>query len=944
MSSASPKQPPYSVEAEQSVLGGIMLDNRAWYELADKLNDADFYTAQHRLIFQAIDTLMSASKPCDFVTLSEQLRREGRLEDAGGIAYLSDLATDTPGAANVRAYAEIVRRHSILRSLIAAGQEIANLGFESANRDHGELVDSAEQVVFRIRERREKAQSGFYEMPPLIGKIQEQLDLQRQTGRTLSGAATGFAKLDELTNGLHPGDLVIVAGRPGMGKCLAEDTQIVADDGSLVTARSLFYRRDSDVSTLRSDWTFSRSRPSDYIDDGKKPVFEVATHLGRRIEVTLTHPFLTVEGWKPLAQLDVGEYIAVPRTLPVFGNYRIPDYEVRLFAYLVSSRSSFGPWLRFRPPSAAVCKDFIETISAFRGCRVSGMTSAPDSDRTAVTATSRGSLATQASSSVPFPCIEVVPEPVQEMVCSVPLAANTQERRFARLISGEKPTLGSYDMRALARAKAEFSGASPDEMEEEAIQWAEWLRRSEVIDWNQKAGSVPSVIFRLEKPQLAVFLSCLFSVDGTVFTDANDKVGIRYSASSEEIARQIQHLLVRFGVVGSLKRARSPGRDSLDWSWCIDITDRRSARRFTDQIDITGCYDEIKCLAMAEAAGEATDLDTDEVLPSAVWRLIERVKGQLPWSVLARRLGMPRTKFHLCHPINRKLAIRIGMLLGNDELLSLARAEVSWARVTSIVPRGLKQVYDLTMPETHNFVANDICVHNTSFAMNVAEHVSIEKKLPVAVFSMEMSAEQLALRILSSYGRIDQQRLRSGGLDDDDWARLASTGGILRDAPLYIDETGSLSPLDLRARARRIAARHGLSLIVVDYIQLMQVPSTRENRTNEISEISRGLKALAKELGVPVVALSQLSRGVEQRDNKRPRMSDLRESGGIEQDADVVIFVYRDEYYTKEQSTEPGVAEIIVAKQRNGPTGMIKAAFFGRYTRFDSLTHEYVYE
>jgi len=210
------------------------------------------------------------------------------------------------------------------------------------------------------------------------------------------------------------------------------------------------------------------------------------------------------------------------------------------------------------------------------------------------------------------------------------------------------------------------------------------------------------------------------------------------------------------------------------------------------------------------------------------------------------------------------------------------------------------------------------------------------------VFSMEMSAEQLALRVLSSFGRIDQQALRSGHLEDHDWSRLVSASGLLREAPLFIDETGSLSPQELAGRARRLAAKQPLSLIVVDYIQLMQVPNNRENRTNEISEISRSLKALAKELKVPIIALSQLSRTLESRTDKRPIMSDLRESGSIEQDADVVLFVYRDDYHNKE-SLAPGTAEIIIAKQRSGPTGKIKTAFLGKYTRFDNLAPEYAY-
>ena len=447
-SAPSPKHPPHSVEAEQSVLGGLLMNNRAWFDLADVLSEEDFYSQDHRVIFRAMGELMGQAKPCDFVTLSEHLRQQNRLEEAGGIAYLGTLAADTPSAANVRAYADIVRERSVLRSLIAAGQDIAELGYQPGGREPGVLMDVAEQSVFKIRERGDKSQSQYHGMPALIELVEKRLERLRENPESFSGLPTGFGEMDKLTTGLHAGDLVIVAGRPGMGK--------------------------------------------------------------------------------------------------------------------------------------------------------------------------------------------------------------------------------------------------------------------------------------------------------------------------------------------------------------------------------------------------------------------------------------------------------------------------------------------------------------TSFAMNIAEHVAIERKMATAVFSMEMSAEQLALRVLSSFGRIDQQRLRSGHLEDHDWSRLVSAGGLLREAPLFIDETGSLSPLDLRARARRMAARHDIKLIVVDYIQLMQVPSTRENRTNEISEISRSLKSLGKELGVPVIAISQLSRSVEQRDNKRPRMSDLRESGGIEQDADLIVFVYRDEYYNKE-SPDRGTAEIIIAKQRNGPTGTVKTAFLGQYTRFDNLAPEYVY-
>ncbi len=234
-------------------------------------------------------------------------------------------------------------------------------------------------------------------------------------------------------------------------------------------------------------------------------------------------------------------------------------------------------------------------------------------------------------------------------------------------------------------------------------------------------------------------------------------------------------------------------------------------------------------------------------------------------------------------------------------------------------------------------VAGRPSMGKTTFAMNLAENAAIKSKLPVAVFSMEMPADALAMRMLSSLGQIDQHRLRTGRLNDDDWPRLTSAIALLNEAPLFIDDTPALTVTELRARARRLKREHGLSLIVIDYIQLMQ-GSGGENRATEISEISRSLKALGKELDVPVVALSQLNRSLEQRPNKRPIMSDLRESGAIEQDADLIVFIYRDEVYN-EDSAEKGKAEIIVAKQRNGPIGTVALTFQGKYTRFENFAY-----
>jgi replicative DNA helicase len=227
----------------------------------------------------------------------------------------------------------------------------------------------------------------------------------------------------------------------------------------------------------------------------------------------------------------------------------------------------------------------------------------------------------------------------------------------------------------------------------------------------------------------------------------------------------------------------------------------------------------------------------------------------------------------------------------------------------------------------------------TTLAVNIAENAAIDRKVPVAIFSMEMSAEQLTMRMISSLGRISQGNLRKGTLSTEDWPRITSATEVLSNSPIYIDESGGLTPTEVRARARRLKREHGVGLIVVDYLQLMTVAGGKENRATEISEISRSLKALAKELECPVIALSQLNRSVEQRTEKKPVMSDLRESGAIEQDADLILMIYREEVY--EPSTpRKGIADIIITKQRNGPTGEIQLTFLGEYTRFENYVAE----
>ncbi|KLT73359.1 DNA helicase [Neisseria arctica] len=440
--------PPHSMEAEQSVLGGLLLENSAWDRIADVVMGEDFYRHEHRVIFRAIANLINESRPADVITVQEALERNGELEAAGGFNYLITLAQNTPSAANIRRYAEIVRERSIMRQLAEVGTDIARSAYNPQGRDAGQLLDEAENKVFQIAESTAKSKQGFLDMPGLLKEVVERIDMlySRDNPNEVTGIATGFIDLDKKTSGLQPGDLIIVAGRPSMGK--------------------------------------------------------------------------------------------------------------------------------------------------------------------------------------------------------------------------------------------------------------------------------------------------------------------------------------------------------------------------------------------------------------------------------------------------------------------------------------------------------------TAFSINIAEYVAVELKLPVAVFSMEMGGAQLVMRMLGSVGRIDQHVLKTGALQDEHWGRLNDAVVKLSDAPMFIDETPGLTALELRARARRLARQFGgkLGLIVIDYLQLMQGSGRSDNRTAELGEISRSLKALAKELQVPVIALSQLSRAVEQRTDKRPMMSDLRESGAIEQDADLIMFMYRDEYYNAESQLK-GLAECIVGKHRNGPTGKVFLTFMGQFTKFDNAAY-----
>ena len=932
------KVPPQSIEAEQSVLGGLLLDNQSWDRIADILTADDFYRREHRLIFNAVSSLCQENSPADVVTVSEWLERSGELESAGGLAYLGSLANNTPSAANIVAYAAIVRENSVMRELVRAAGEISTAAYTPEGRSATELLDFAEKRIFDISEKGHR-RGEFQPLNTLLSKAVDRIDTLFRSKSSITGVPTGFTDLDDITSGLQPSDLVIIAGRPSMGKCIVAGSRLLDPrTGRLETIEHKVKQHRGELVSLDRRGRLRVAAASHFVDDGNKPAYRVRTALGREISVTLTHPFLTLDGWKPLGELHVDDFIAVPRTLPFFGRRETPEALVKLTAYFLTDGGLTHTVPEFTNANARIRRDFIEATRHFPGlrCRLetSGGTRTPTvcvvrdfgpirCARQAFAARLRTFLDTQRIS------LHALARQLDVAVATVHYWATGVSSPSVAILPRLQSALAAYPgaRDVLATESFHKNGSNPV---------TGWLQSLGLWGLNAHGKRVPDFVFELPREQLALFLNRAFACDGSIYVQNGDQTGMSYSTVSLDLARDMQHLLLRFGLLAKLRVRRIRYRGEPRTAYELRLTRQEDIRRFVQEIGLFGKERAAeRALRVSLSKRPKVNLDT---IPAGVWTLIERKKGDRSWAELARALGYG-DGFNL-HVGKRGLSrarLRcIAEALDDEELRNLAEADVYWDRIERIEYLGRRRVYDLTVPEHHNFVAEDMLVHNTSLAMNIAENAAVGHKIPVAVFSMEMPGTQLALRMMASLGRINAHRVRTGKLDDDDWPRLTSAVSLLNEAPIFIDDSPGLTPMELRARARRLKREHGLGLILIDYLQLMTTTErTEENRATEISNITRALKGLAKELDLPVIAMSQLNRSVESRTDKRPVMSDLRESGAIEQDADVIFFIYRDEVYNKDSPVK-GTADIIIGKQRNGPIGEVRLTFLGEYTRFEN--------
>ena len=784
------KTPPHSIQAEQSVLGGLMLDNKTWDTIADKLVEIDFYRKDHQLIFRAISRLADRQEPFDVVTLSEIMEANGDLKSvAGGLAYLGMLARDTPSAANILAYAMIVRDRSVLRQLVHVGTEISDSAFAPEGRETRDLLENAERKVLAISEQTQR-EGGFQSIKSLLAHAVDKIEtLFEQEGR-ITGAATGFTDFDEKTSGLQPSDLIIIAGRPSMGKCFGKGTRILMYSGEIKPVEEI---QVGDL--LMGDDSTPRQVLS--LASGHEEMYWVRQNKGLDYRVNKSH-ILSLKRSRnegkhkngDVLNIDLTNYLNTSAKFKTnYKGYKVavdfPEQETSVCPYFL------GLWLGDgRTDSVDIATTDIEVINYLK------------------------SYAAQLN-----------------LYVTEKLATDKEGKQKCPMYSISSQSKG-YQQRQISLQK----------------------KLNDLGVLNNK--HIPQSYLCNSRENRLKLLAGLIDSDGHYAAKYK-----RYEITQKNfaLAQQIKFLCDSLGFRTSLIQKQA---------------------------------------AIKKIGYECT---------------VYRVRFSGNTSEIPVQIARKKAAIWTSHRTWQHTGIQIEYDKTDD-------------------------YYGFVCDGNRLFLLEDMTVvHNTAVSMNIAENVALSSKKPVAVFSMEMPGDSLAMRMMSSLGRIDQLKVRTGKLEDDDWPRLTSAINILAATQLFIDDTPALTPTELSSRARRLARDHGqLGLIVVDYLQLMQSPSSGENRVQQISDISRSLKALAKELHVPVIALSQLNRNLEQRPNKRPVMSDLRESGAIEQDADLIVFVYRDEVYN-EDSPDKGTAELIIGKQRNGPLGTVRLTFLGQYTRFENF-------
>ncbi|WP_193365966.1 MULTISPECIES: replicative DNA helicase [Kitasatospora] len=827
----------------------MLLSKDAIADVVEVLKPADYYRPAHELIHGAILDLYARGEPADPITVAGELTKRGELARVGGASYLHTLVNSVPTAANAEYYAEIVHERAVLRRLVEAGTRIAGMGY-AAEGDVDDIVNAAQAEIYAVTEQR--TNEDYAPLADIMEGALDEIEAIGSRSGQMSGVPTGFADFDALTNGLHPGQMIVIAARPAMGKALALDTPLPTPDGwttmGEVAVGDLLLDADGRPTRVVAATEVMADRPCYEVrfDDGTTVIADAdhqwltETRATRRSggtgrvvttkEIAATLRCDTSDGRANHSVRNTSALDLPERDLPVppyaLGAWlgdghtdaaRItttdPEVLERLAADGLTARRIGDT------PTYALRYDVAEPETFERACVVCGTVFTPKLAHVRSCGRSCGGRARLVSAPVP---------PTTCADCGAPCSSPFSEPRCDACTRRHGSLLTALrDLGVLGRKH------------------------------------IPAPYLRGSEAQRRALLAGLLDSDGTV----NATGSVQFAVTSRELAEGFRDLVVGLGHRCGVATRRVAGRSEASSTvWTVTFT------------------------------------PTGEVFGLARKRAVHAER---------RRPATPRLRQRYVVEVREIDSVPVRCVeVDNPDHLYLA--------TRSMVP-----------------------THNSTLALDFARACSIHHNLPSVIFSLEMGRNEIAMRLLSAEARVALHHMRSGNMTDDDWTRVARRMPDVSAAPLYIDDSPNLSMMEIRAKCRRLKQRNDLRLVVIDYLQLMQSGGSRraESRQQEVSDMSRNLKLLAKELEVPVIALSQLNRGPEQRTDKKPMVSDLRESGSIEQDADMVILLHREDAYEKE-SPRAGEADLIVAKHRNGPTATITVAFQGHYSRFVDMTRD----
>jgi replicative DNA helicase len=945
------RTPPHDIAAEQCVLGGMLLSKDAISDVLEVIRGADYYRPAHQLVHEVILDLYGRGEPADAVTVAAELTRRGDITRVGGAPYLHTLIASVPTAANAGYYARIVRERAILRRLVEVGTRIVQLGY-TGDGDADELVDRAEAEVYGVTDRR--VSEDYAPLSEIMPGALDEIEAIGSRGGQLTGVPTGFADLDALTNGLHPGQMIVIAARPAIGKALALDTPLPTPAGWTTMGE-----------VQPGDWLLGADgRPTQVLAATEvmtdRPCYEVEFDDGTVIVADAQHQWRTDTRAARRAASErrprwhFGESSRRRLRASCKKALQEPDGPVTGRQLMAEIGDEFRNLMHIAGGDVGLARDRVQV-------QVAGLASSYAWRAPAYA--SRQALLTA--------MVRRADQPMSHAVTAVhePMKTTEQIAATLRVTADGRPNHSVVTAQPLElpdaalplppyvlgvwlgdghSASARFTSADPEIVT---------LIEAEGILAPRQAGRYLYGLRLPSRPQEPTHRECV--VCGKSFRPLTSQVrtcgrvcggksrGLAASADPKcpQCGGRFTGLTPGSGMCAACMKERGSlqallrslgvlGNKHIPASY-LRAAERQRRDLLAGLLDTDGTVNNTGSVQFAVTCRQLAE-DFRELALSLGYRC--------GWSETAVRGRRPETS--TCFTVTFTTSDNVFRMERKQALHGKRRPAATTPRtrrryITDVraLPSQPVRCVQVANPD-HMYLASRsmIPTHNSTLALDLARAAAIHAGQATVIFSLEMSRNEITMRLLSAEARVALHAMRTGQLGDDDWARLARRMGEVADSPLYIDDSPNMSMMEIRAKCRRLKQRNDLKLVIIDYLQLMSSPKRVENRQQEVSELSRSLKLLAKELGVPVIALSQLNRGPEQRTDKRPMLSDLRESGSIEQDSDMVILLHREDAYERE-SPRAGEADFIVAKHRNGPTTTVTVAFQGHYSRFIDMAH-----